>query len=242
MIHLFTSMKSLHFLLIISGNLLFCSCGKTPLERPPNIVFFLVDDLGWADLGCYGSTFYETPNLNGLAAGGMRFTQAYAANPVCSPTRASIMTGKYPTRLAITTYINPQGHNQPENWQRNTPLLPPRYADRMPLQEMTIAEALKERGYATFFAGKWHLGPEGFWPEDQGFDVNMGGIERGGPYGGKKYFSPYGNPRLVDGPEGEHLPDRLASEAVKFIEAYQDQPFMTYISFYSVHTPPHGTT
>ncbi len=206
-------------------------------DRPPNIVFFLVDDLGWTDLGCFGSTFYETPNLDKLAASGMRFTQAYAANPVCSPTRASIMTGKYPSRLNITTYINQGGGNQPEQWNRNTPYLPAPYADRMPLEEVTLAEALREGGYATFFAGKWHLGPEGYWPEDQGFDVNKGGIERGGPYGGNQYFSPYGNPRLEDGPEGEHLPDRLASEAVQFIEQNQDRPFLTYLSFYSVHTP-----
>jgi arylsulfatase A-like enzyme len=96
---------------------------------------------------------------------------------------------------------------------------------------------LKEEGYATFFAGKWHLGPKGFWPENQGFDVNKGGIERGGPYGGKRYFSPYGNPRLEDGPPGEHLPDRLATETVKFIEANKDKPFLAYLSFYSVHTP-----
>ncbi len=203
----------------------------------PNVVFFLVDDLGWTDIGCFGSSFYDTPNIDRLAATGMRFTQAYAANPVCSPTRASIMTGKYPTRLGITTYINQSGGNQPEQWDRNTPFLPAPYADRMPLEETTLAEALKAGGYATFFAGKWHLGPEGFWPEDQGFDRNRGGIELGGPYGGNKYFSPYDNPRLEDGPDGEHLPDRLASETAAFIEENQNRPFFTYLSFYSVHTP-----
>ena len=149
--------------------------------RRPNFVFFLVDDLGWRDLGCFGSTFYDTPHVDALAAGGMRFTNAYAACPVCSPTRASIMTGKYPVRVGITDYINPAGRNQPEQWNRKTPLLPAPYRDRLAHEETTIAEALKEAGYATFFAGKWHLGPEGFWPEDQGFDVNRGGIERGGP-------------------------------------------------------------
>ncbi|MCP5109304.1 MAG: sulfatase-like hydrolase/transferase, partial [bacterium] len=191
----------------------------------PNVVFFLVDDLGWRDLGCFGSTFYETPSIDSLAASGMRFTNAYAACPVCSPTRSSIMTGKYPVRTQITDYINPQGRNQPEQWSRNTKLLPAQYSDRLAHSEVTIAEALKAAGYATFFAGKWHLGPEGFWPEDQGFDVNQGGIERGGPYGGNRYFSPYGNPRLEDGPAGEHLPDRLASEAVNFIEQHKDGPF-----------------
>ncbi|EAQ79277.1 sulfatase [Blastopirellula marina] len=203
-------------------------------KRTPNIVFFLVDDLGWKDIGVYGSSFYHTPNVDGLAASGMRFTNAYAACQVCSPTRASIMTGKYPQRVGITDYI---GAAQPDKWKRNTPLLPAPYQTRLALEETTLAEALKQRGYATFFAGKWHLGPEGNWPEDQGFDVNIGGIDRGGPYGGKKYFSPYGNPRLTDGPDGEHLPDRLASETVKFIEQHQDQPFLAYLSFYSVHTP-----
>lgn len=206
-------------------------------ERRFNFVFFLVDDLGWKDLGCFGSTFYETPNADRLCASGMKFTNAYAACPVCSPTRASILTGKYPQRVGITDYINPQGGNQPENWRRKTRLLPAAYQDRLAHREVTISEVLNEAGYATFFAGKWHLGPEGFWPENQGFDINKGGCERGGPYGGKKYFSPYGNPRLRDGPEGEHLPDRLASETVAFIEAHQNEPFLAYLSFYSVHTP-----
>ncbi len=200
----------------------------------PNIVFFLADDLGQRDLGCYGSTFYETPHLDRLARDGMRFARAYAACPVCSPTRASLLTGKWPQRTGITDYI---GAPQPAQWTRNTRHLPAPYADRLALGETTLAEALKAGGYATFFAGKWHLGPEGYWPENQGFDVNMGGIDRGGPYGGKKYFSPYGNPRLTDGPEGEHLPDRLAGEAVRFMEAHRGKPFFVYFPFYSVHTP-----
>jgi arylsulfatase A-like enzyme len=221
-----------------AGVLLGCSSVKSDsMKKQPNFVFFLVDDLGWTDLGCFGSSFYDTPNIDKLCASGMKFTNAYAACPVCSPTRASIVTGKYPQRVGITDYINPAGGNQPENWRRKTRLLPAAYKDRLAHQEVTIAEAMKEAGYATFFAGKWHLGPEGFWPENQGFDVNKGGIERGGPYGGKKYFSPYGNPRLEDGPEGEHLPDRLALETVKFIKAQQGKPFLAYLSFYSVHTP-----
>jgi len=203
----------------------------------PNFVFILVDDLGWTDLGCYGSTFYETHHVDQLAAEGMRFTQAYAACPVCSPTRASIMTGKYPPRTEITDYINHEGHNQPEQWKRNTRLLPASYSDRLALSEITLAEALKRAGYATFFAGKWHLGPEGFYPEDQGFDINRGGCHRGGPYGGKKYFSPYDNPRLTNGPPGEHLPDRLATETARFIADHKDEPFLAYLSFHSVHTP-----
>ncbi len=212
--------------------------GQGNAGQRPNFVFFLVDDLGWKDLGCYGSTFYETPHADRLAKEAMRFTNAYAACPVCSPTRASIMTGKYPARLHTTDYFGaPQPDTVEKHWTRNKPLLPARYLDRLPLNEVTLPETLKQHGYATFFAGKWHLGPEGFWPEDQGFDVNKGGIERGGPYGGKKYFSPYGNPRLSDGPEGEHLPDRLATETCEFIEAHRDGPFLAYLAFYSVHTP-----
>jgi len=204
----------------------------------PNLVLFVADDLGQRDLGCYGGAFYETPHLDRLASAGMRFTDAYAACPVCSPTRAALVTGKWPQRTGVTDYIG--APSTPDQWKRNTKLLPAPYADRLALEEVTFAEALKEAGYATFFAGKWHLGPEGWWPEDQGFDVNRGGIDRGGPYGGKKYFSPYGNPRLEDGPEGEHLPDRLAAEAGKFIEAHRDRPFLVYFPFYDVHTPLMG--
>ena len=200
----------------------------------PNVVFFLADDLGQRDLGCYGSTFYETPHLDRVAREGAKFTDAYAACPVCSPTRASLMTGQWPQRTGITDYIGAPG---PDKWNRNTRSLPAPYADRLALNSPTVAKAMKTAGYATFFAGKWHLGPEGFWPENQGFDVNMGGIDRGGPYGGNKYFSPYDNPRLPDGPPGEHLPDRLASETAKFIEANKDRPFFAYLAFYSVHTP-----
>ena len=198
------------------------------------MVFFVADDLGQRDLGCYGSTFYETPNLDALAKEGARFSNAYAACPVCSPTRASLLTGRYPQRAGITDYL---GAAQPEKWNRNTRLLPAPYATELALNETTLAEALKAADYATFFAGKWHLGPEGRWPENQGFDVNKGGLDRGGPYGGGKYFSPYGNPRLEDGPNGEHLPDRLASEAAKFITAHKGKPFLVYLAFYSVHTP-----
>lgn len=203
-------------------------------KAPPNIVILLADDLGYKDLSCYGSSFYETPNLDRMAREGIRFTDAYAACPVCSPTRASIQTGRYPQRTRITDYIGAPGKQE---WKRNTKLRPADYSDRLAKDEVTMAEALKQRGYATFFAGKWHLGPEGWWPEDQGYDINKGGIDRGGPYGGKKYFSPYQNPRLPDGPEGEHLPDRLARETAAFIEANKERPFFAFFSFYSVHTP-----
>lgn len=222
---------------LLRAILLLAAFAATAWGAPPNVVFLLADDLGWRDLGCYGSRFYETPSLDSLASSGARFTHAYAACPVCSPTRASIMTGKYPVRIRVTDYISPSGGNQPESWNRNTAMLPSPYSDRMPLEETTLAEAFKENGYATFFAGKWHLGPEGHWPEDQGFDVNKGGWEHGGPWYGDKYFSPYGNPSLADGPPGEFLPERLARETARFIAANRDKPFLAYLSFYSVHTP-----
>lgn len=208
--------------------------GVPVLAAPPaNVVVFVVDDLGQRDIGCYGSTFYETPHVDRLAREGARFTNGYAACPVCSPTRASLMTGRWPQRTGVTDYIGAEA----EGWKRNTQLMPALYADRLALSEFTVAEAVREAGYATFYAGKWHLGPEEWFPENQGFDINRGGIDRGGPYGGKKYFSPYGNPRLTDGPEGEHLPDRLASETCQFIEANKAKPFLAYFAFYSVHTP-----
>ena len=226
---------SLRVSVFVAGLALLCAASlPAPAATKLNIVFFLADDLGQRDLGAYGSTFYETPNLDRLARDGARFTDAYAACPVCSPTRASILTGQWPQRTGVTDYI---GAAQPEKWNRNTRLRPAPYTDRLALDAPTLAKAMKSAGYATFFAGKWHLGPEGYWPENQGFDVNRGGIDRGGPYGGNKYFSPYGNPRLSDGPEGEHLPDRLATETAKFITANKDRPFFAYFPFYSVHTP-----
>lgn len=193
-----------------------------------NFVFILVDDLGWTDLGCYGSTFYQTPNIDKLAQSGMLFTDAYASCPVCSPTRASIMTGKYPARLNITDWI-------PGRDPKDKKLLGPQDLHQLPLQEKTIAELLRENGYKTFFAGKWHLGGERFFPEDQGFDINKGGYHRGQPAAG--YYSPYQNPKLTDGPEGEYLTDRLTDESMRFIESNKNHPFLLYLSYYTVHTP-----
>lgn len=199
-------------------------------KRAPNVVVFLADDLGFMDIGANNpDCLYDTPNIDRLAKRGMRFTNGYAACPVCSPTRYSLMTGRYPSRGDVTNYFMGK---RAENFKAALA------NDRMLLEERTIAEELRDHDYATFFAGKWHLGPtEQFWPEHQGFDVNKGGCERGGPYGPGKYFVPYGNPRLDDGPEGEHLPDRLATEACTFIDAQAGQPFLAYLSFYSVHTP-----
>ena len=214
---------------------LIAACSSWADDKKPNIIVILADDLGQRDLGCYGSTFYETPNLDRLAKEGARFTDAYAACPVCSPTRASIMTGQWPQRTGITDYIG--AAMTPDKWNRNTKSLPAPYSDRLALDAPTLAKAMKGAGYATFFAGKWHLGPEGWWPEDQGFDVNMGGTHIGAPNAGKKYFSPYGNPRLTDGPPGEYLAYRLADETTAFIEQHKDKPFFAYLSCYSVHTP-----
>jgi arylsulfatase A-like enzyme len=194
----------------------------------------LADDLGATDLGCFGSTFYETPHLDRLAASGMRLTVAYSACPVCSPTRASMLTGRYPQRTGITDFISPGGSHQPQNWNRDTRLLPAPNADQLALGESTIAEVLRNAGYATFFAGKWHLGGTGFLPSDQGFDVNRGGYQAGSP---RSYFSPYRNPNLPDGPPGEELSLRLADETCQFIEANRNRPFFAYVALYAVHIP-----
>jgi len=199
-------------------------------RKKPNFVFFLVDDLGWRDVGCYGTKYYETPHIDRLASQGMRFTDAYAACPVCSPTRASILTGKYPARLHVTDWI--PGDNHPNVKLRN-----PDWTKYLPLEEVTIAEALKPAGYATASIGKWHLGGEPYYPDKQGFDLNVGGTTRSNT---PRYFSPYGIPTLADGPKGEYLTDRLTDEAEKFIEANRDRPFFLYLSHFAVHTPIQG--
>ncbi|MEW6355031.1 MAG: sulfatase [Planctomycetota bacterium] len=200
-------------------------------EKRLNFLFILIDDLGWRDVTCYDSEFYETPNIDKLAASGMRFTDAYAACPVCSPTRASILAGKYPATLNLTDWI--PGHPKP--WAR---LKPPNFNQELPLDEVTIAEALKPAGYVSAAIGKWHLGKEEFYPEKQGFDLNVGGTHKGAT---SSYFSPYKIETLPDGPEGEHLPHRLADEACKFITTNKEKPFFLYLSYYSVHTPLQST-
>lgn len=208
-------------------------------EERPNVVFFLVDDLGWTDLGSFGSKFYETPNLDRLAKSGIKFTQAYTASPVCSPTRASIMTGKYPSKMYNTDWFGaPQPDEIQGHWTKNKPLKPAHYEPNLALDEIMMAEAFKASGYATFFAGKWHLGEEeSHWPEHQGFDINKGGNDKGAPSTGSKYFSPYNNPRLENGPDGEYLPMRLAAETSSYIRENATKPFFAMLAFYSVHTP-----
>ncbi len=190
----------------------------------PNIVLIMADDLGWADLHSTGSTFYETPHLDRLALQGMRFPQAYAACPVCSPTRAAAMTGKYPARLHLTDYIP---------GARRGKLNPVRYRHQLPLDEVTIAEAFAEAGYATALIGKWHLGGAGYLPTDQGFASAVGMS----PNADNMFFGPFRTADLPDGPPGEYLTDRLTDEVVKFIAAARDKPFLLWLTHYDVHIP-----
>jgi len=214
--------------LLVPGFCAFATAVAAPAR--PNLIFILVDDLGWTDLGCQGSKFYETPNIDRLAREGMRFTQAYSACTVCSPTRAALMTGKYPARLHITDWI--AGHVRP--FAR---LKVPDWTMHLPLEECTVAEALRDAGYATASIGKWHLGGPEFFPDKQGFDQNIAGCDKGSP---PSYFSPYKIPTLADGPEGEFLPERLTSEALKFIEQHKAGLFLVYLPHYAVHTPLMG--
>ena len=201
-------------------------------ERP-NILFLFADDLGQRDLGCYGSPFHETPHLDALAARGVRFTQAYAACPVCSPTRASVFTGRYPARLPLTDWL--KGQRQP----KDSPILHAAYLDRLPLEQVTVAEELKAAGYRTGFLGKWHLGGDGYLPTDQGFDVNVGGGANGSP---GDYFWPgwKGRPANLEGEfAGQYLTDLLAKRAAAFVadSSAQDVPWFLCVATYQVHIP-----
>lgn len=208
-------------------------------KKKPNIVFFLVDDMGQMDSTVYGSKFYNTPNMERLASMGMTFTNAYAANPLCSPTRASIMTGKYPNRLGITGasgHLPPQPDvpmlkNKAANWSK---MACPRSKRFMPIEEYTFAEAFKQAGYDTAFIGKWHLGHEKYWPEHQGFDYTLASGQYPGP---PSHFSPYNITTIEDGPEGEYLTDRLTNEAIDYIEKHQENPFLLCLWHYTVHHP-----
>jgi arylsulfatase A len=211
-----------------------CSANLRADEPPTNVVLIVIDDLGWSDLACYGSKFHKTPNLDRMAAEGMRFTQAYAAAPVGSPTRAAMMTGRYPQRMNITTsLVGDVGHPAHR-------LVPAAVAPQLPLAEVTIAERLKSAGYATASIGKWYLGGEGFGPAAQGFDLAIADGTLGTQY---SEFAPYIDkdgkslPGLEDAPAGEFLTDRLAAEAEKFITAHQEKPFFLYLPHFAVHTP-----
>lgn len=211
---------------------------KTPT---PNIIIILADDLGWKDLSCYGSTFYETPNLDQLAANGIKFTQNYAASPVCSPTRAALMTGKYPVKTGVTDWIKGRQENGVAKPYEKLIANPTAY--QLALEENTMGEYAMANGYETFFAGKWHLGEEEkFWPLSQGFLTNKDGWSKGAPTGKVNdstggYFTPYQNPTLSDGPKGEYLTDRLINECLQFFEQKKNTPFFLVHSLYTVHNP-----
>lgn len=236
-----TSMKKALIILLLLAPLAELHAADAPKQKP-NIILFLIDDLGWRDLGCQGSTFYQTPNIDRLAKEGVRFTDAYAACAVCSPTRAAVLTGKYPARLLLTDWL-PSGR-----WEPKAKLREGRFLRGLPVEEITLAEALREGGYRTASIGKWHLGSEPFsLPEHHGFDVNIAGNAHGAP---GSYFFPYAGDWkipatgqrakwnvLPDGQEGEYLTDRLTDEAVKFLRESKDKPFFLYFPHYGVHTP-----
>jgi arylsulfatase A-like enzyme len=193
----------------------------------PNILLILADDLGWTDGGCFGSKFYETPHIDRLATQGMRFTDSYSACTVCSPSRAALLAGQYPARLHLTDYI-------PGKVPTKAKLSVPDWTQHLLLEVPNLAKTLKSAGYATASIGKWHLGEDAFWPEKQGFDLNIAGYDHGHP---PTYFSPYKIPTLTDGPPGEFLSERLTSEAIQFIEENKDRPFFVYLPHYAVHHP-----
>jgi len=220
------------FLLPLLSLTLLCTGCASKEEKPLNFVFILADDLGLKDLSVEGSKYYESPHIDSIANTGLRFDNGYATCQVCSPSRASIMLGKYPARIGITDWI---GAKTGLNWKRNDIILPAPNKNHLPHEDISIAEAVKKAGYKTFFAGKWHLGGEGSYPEDHGFDINIGGHHRGSPPGG--FFGPYTNPKMEAKKPGESLPIRLGEETAKFIEDHKDQRFFAFLSFYSVHGP-----
>lgn len=210
-------------------------------SKKPNVIIILADDLGWADLGCYGSTFYETPNLDQLAANGIKFNHAYAPSPVCSPTRASLLTGKNPVRTGVTDWIT--GRQADGKVMPYEKLIAKPTSYQLALEETTIAEYALNQGYRTFFAGKWHLGEEEkFWPQHQGFQTNIGGWSKGSPYGRVNdstggFFTPYKNPTINDGPKGEYLTNRLMDECLAFLDKNRENNFLLMYSLYAVHNP-----
>jgi len=203
---------------------------NTGQNEKPNIVFIMVDDLGWKDVGFMGSSYYETPNIDKLAGQGIVFTNAYANAPNCAPTRACLMTGQYTPRHGIYTVNNPD-----RGESRYRKLIPVPNKTILDSSFVTLAETMKSAGYRTGMMGKWHLGEgKGTSPEGQGFDVNIGGCHKGHP---PTYFSPYKNEFIEDVTDGEYLTDRMTDEAIKFIEESKDGPFFLYLPYYAVHTP-----
>ncbi len=208
-----------------------CVSFASAAESKPNIVFIIADDLGWTDLGCYGSKYYQTPNVDKLRRQGIMFSDAYTCGPNCAPTRACLMSGLYPPRHGV--YTVGSGARGAAKFRN---LIPAPNKTTLDPSYVTIAEALKAAGYTTAHFGKWHLGQPGkAGPKEQGFDFNFGGNRTGSPRGG--YFSPFKNPQLPDGPKNENLTDRLSAEVVNFITQHKNQPFFAYVAYYAVHTP-----
>lgn len=237
-------LKGMDFFWAGIGLLLLVSCGgrkETDVKaKKPNILFILVDDLGYADLGVMGSSYYETPNIDKLARSGTIFTNGYATCAVCSPSRASLLNGQFTARHGLTQY---EGAKTGQAWKalnRHTKLLPPEYEHHLDTSDVVLPEVLKANGYVTFFAGKWHLGGAAnhSLPTDHGFDFNQGGYEKGGPYSGG-YFSPFNNPYMEDRDDekGMSLSMKLAKETSAFIREQKDSTFLAYLSFYAVHAP-----
>ena len=213
----------------LSLALLFISvaCSQQASPPPPNIIFFLLDDMGYADIGPYGNTYHKTPHIDQLARNGMLFTDAYAAAPNCSPTRASILTGKWPARTGITQYL-------PGNVLPFARLRQPELPLGLPPEETVIAERLKAAGYATASIGKWHLGGGRFAPDRRGFDVTFAG---GHWNAHESMFAPHPYVEVPHSPDGQYLTDRLTDEAVAFIENNRDHPFFLYLPYYAIHGP-----
>lgn len=239
-------MKQLFFFIsvLISIILFFTSCNRNEKKtaEKPNIILIVADDLGWKDLHCYGNDLVETPHLDRLASEGIRFTNAYASCTVCSPTRAGLLTGKNPVAVNITDWIPGKQHNRgPKPSEK---FIVPEFSNHLELEEITMAERLKEAGYKNISIGKWHLGGEGYLPTDQGFDINIAGNHKGMP---PSYYYPYKAERfnfeithLELGLDSLYLTDRLGNEAVQFIEKHADSLFFMYLPFYTVHTPWEG--
>lgn len=205
------------------------------MKKKPNLIFILVDDLGWRDLSCYGSSFHESPHIDRLVGSGLRFSDAYAACPVCSPTRASLLAGKYPATLGVTDYI----HWDRKGFKKRGRVVDAPYVDHLPHEQENLAKVLGRAGYQTWHVGKWHLGDPGSYPEDHGFEVNVGGCEFGHP-GKNGYFSPWTLPVLQDAdvPEGTYLTDYLTDRAIGLLQGRDTRrPFYLNLWYYSVHTP-----
>ena len=206
------------------------SCQNNIVDKEkPNVVLIVADDLGWSDLSYMGSTYYETPNIDKLSKSGMTFYNGYASSANCAPSRASMLTGKYHPFHGIYSVKNSDRGNK-----KTRKIIPIKTKTKLELEYFILPEMLKSKGYSTGHFGKWHMGPKGYYPEQMGFDINIGGNEHGGP---GSYFSPYKYPNMSNGPKDEYLTDRIGDEVVKFIEKNKGNNFFAYVPFFSVHTP-----